>query len=398
MTVVAGVFWVSAAVIVYTQVGYGLLLAVITRLSRSGVPARAAGVTAAGVTAAAPPHELPKVSVIVAAYNEADVIGQRIVNLRALDYPSRLVQIIVASDGSTDSTAAHARAAGADVVLELPRGGKIRAQDASVEAAGGELLAFSDANSEWQADALALLVDAFADPAVGYVCGDVSFTDPDGSNQEGVYWRYEMWLRRLESGLRSVTSGNGAIYATRREAYLSVDPLAGHDLSFPFNMVKRGWRAVYATDARAIEKMAPSIESEFSRKRRMARRTWPTIWGSGLISPRGYDPLYALMIFSHRLLRYLAPFLHGVALITSLLLIGHGWVYVACAAAQVAFLLAALLAPLPLVGRLPKRLPVGRAMLIARYYLVTNWALAIGLWDWLRGERSPLWETVEGTR
>jgi len=396
MTAVAVVFWVSAALIVYTQVGYGLLLAAITRLSRSGAPARAAAdATAAG---AAPPHELPKVSVIVAAYNEADVIGQRIVNLRALDYPSRLVQIIVASDGSTDSTAAHARAAGADLVLELPRGGKIRAQDASVEAAGGELLAFSDANSEWQADALARLVDAFADPAVGYVCGDVSFTDPDGSNQEGVYWRYEMWLRRLEYGLRSVTSGNGAIYATRREAYLSVDPLAGHDLSFPFNMVKRGWRAVYATDARAIEKMAPSIESEFSRKRRMARRTWPTIWGSGLISPRGYDPLYALMIFSHRLLRYLAPFLHGVSLITSLVLIGHGWVYVACAAAQLAFLLAALLAPLPLVGRLPKRLPVGRAMMIARYYLVTNWALAIGLWDWLRGERSPLWETVEGTR
>jgi cellulose synthase/poly-beta-1,6-N-acetylglucosamine synthase-like glycosyltransferase len=395
MTVVAVVFWVSVALILYTQVGYGLLLALIARLS---TPRGSAGERPTTAAAAAPSQQLPKVSLIVAAYNEADVIGQRIANFRALNYPARLVEIIVASDGSTDPTAAHARAAGADIVLELERGGKIRAQDASVEAAGGELLAFSDANSEWQPDALTRLVRAFADPAVGYVCGDVSFTDPDGSNQEGVYWRYEMWLRRLESGLRSVTSGNGAIYATRREAYLAVDPLAGHDLSFPFNMVKRGWRAVYATDARATEKMAPSIESEFSRKRRMARRTWPTIWGSGLISPRGYDPLYALMIFSHRLLRYLAPFLHGVALLTSLVLIGHGWVYVTCAAAQVTFLLAALLAPLPLITRLPKRLPVSRVMLIARYYLVTNWALAIGLWDWLRGERSPVWETVEGTR
>jgi cellulose synthase/poly-beta-1,6-N-acetylglucosamine synthase-like glycosyltransferase len=400
MTVVEIVFWVSVALIAYTQVGYGLLLAVLARLPRHAT--RAPAPTSADATGsrplAVPGAQLPKVSLIVAAYNEADVIGRRVANLRALDYPPELVEIIVASDGSTDSTAAHARAAGADIVLELPRGGKIRAQDASVEVAGGALLAFSDANSEWQGDALALLVDAFADPAVGYVCGDVTFTDPDGSNQEGVYWRYEMWLRRLESGLRSVTSGNGAIYATRREAYLSVNPLAGHDLSFPFNMVKRGWRAVYATQARASEKMAPSIESEFARKRRMARRTWPTIWGSGLISPRGYDPLYALMIFSHRLLRYLAPFLHGFALIASLILIGRGWVYVACAGVQVAFLIAALLAPLPLISALPKRLPFSRLMLIARYYVVTNWALAIGLWDWLRGERSPVWETVDGTR
>jgi cellulose synthase/poly-beta-1,6-N-acetylglucosamine synthase-like glycosyltransferase len=400
MTVVEVVFWVSVALIVYSQVGYGLLLALIARLSHRDSRAetqRAAGATANPDTAV-PGAQLPKVSLIVAAYNEADVIGRRVANLRALDYPAELVEIIVASDGSTDSTAAHARAAGADVVLELPRGGKIRAQDASVEVATGSLLAFSDANSEWHFDALRLLVNAFVDPGVGYVCGDVTFTDPDGSNQEGVYWRYEMWLRRLESGLRSVTSGNGAIYATRREAYLSVDPLAGHDLSFPFNMVKRGWRAVYASDARASEKMAPSIESEFARKRRMARRTWPTIWGSGLISPRGYDPLYALMIFSHRLLRYLAPFLHGLALITSLVLLGRGWVYAACAGVQVAFLIAALLAPLPLIGRLPKRLPLGRLMLIARYYVVTNWALAVGLWDWLRGDRSPLWETVDGTR
>jgi hypothetical protein len=209
-----------------------------------------------------------------------------------------------------------------------------------------------------------------------------------------------MWLRRLESGLRSVTSGNGAIYATRRGSYLAVDPLAGHDLSFPFNMVKRGWRAVYASDARASEKMAPSIESEFSRKRRMARRTWPTIWGGGLISPRGYDPLYALMIFSHRLLRYLAPFLHGVALITSLVLIGHGWVYAVCAGIQLAFLLAAVLAPLLSTRLVPSRLrlPLRRPMLIAQYYVVTNWALAVGLWDWLRGERSAVWETVDGTR
>jgi cellulose synthase/poly-beta-1,6-N-acetylglucosamine synthase-like glycosyltransferase len=377
MTVVAIVFWVSAALLVYTQVGYALLLALLVRLL--GREQAAAGSWAG---------QLPGVSAIVAAYNEQEVIAQRITNLRSLDYPPDRLQVIVASDGSSDHTVSRARAAGADVVLELPRGGKIRAQDAAVEEAGGELLVFSDANAIWDRDALRRLVGAFADPGVGYVCGDVSFLDVGGTNQEGLYWRYEMWLRRMESGLHSVTSGNGAIYATRRDAYLTVDPLAGHDLSFPFNMVKRGWRAIYVTEAHATEKMAPSIEGEFARKRRMARRTWPTLFSSGLISPRGYSPLYALMIFSHRILRYAVPFLHALALAANIALLGQGWIYIVTLALQLALYGgAALAAAVP-----------ARPLLVARYYVVTNWALAAGLWDWLRGERSPVWETVEGTR
>jgi cellulose synthase/poly-beta-1,6-N-acetylglucosamine synthase-like glycosyltransferase len=376
MTVVAIVFWVSVALLVYTQVGYPLLLALLARvLGRERSSSSWEG-------------QLPDVSAIIAAYNEQDVIAQRIANLRSLDYPPDRVQVIVASDGSSDHTVSRARAAGADVVLELPRGGKIRAQDAAVEEAGGELLVFSDANAVWDRDALRRLVDAFADSQVGYVCGDVSFLSGGGQNQEGLYWRYEMWLRRMESGLHSVTSGNGAIYATRRDAYLKVDPLAGHDLSFPFNMVKRGWRAIYVSEAHATEKMAPSIEGEFARKRRMARRTWPTVFGSGLMSPRGYSPLYALMIFSHRILRYLVPFLHILALALNIALLGQGWLYIVTLVLQLALLSGAALAPLA-----PARL-----LLVARYYVVTNWALAAGLWDWLRGERSPVWETVEGTR
>jgi cellulose synthase/poly-beta-1,6-N-acetylglucosamine synthase-like glycosyltransferase len=376
MTIVKIVFWAAIALLVYTQIGYALLLALLARLMHR----RAATASWEG--------QLPGVSAIVAAYNEQDVIAQRIANLRSLDYPAERVQVIVASDGSNDETVARARAAGADIVLELPRGGKIRAQDAAVERAAGELLVFSDANAVWDRDALAPLVSAFADPKIGYVCGDVSFLDAAGTNQEGLYWRYEMWLRRMESALHSVTSGNGAIYATRRDAYLKVDPLAGHDLSFPFNMVKRGWRAVYVTEAHATEKMAPSIEGEFARKRRMARRTWPTVFGSGLMSPRGYSPLYALMIFSHRILRYLVPFVHVLALGLNIALLGRGWIYPATLVLQLALLGGAALAPVA----------PARPLLIARYYVVTNWALAAGLWDWLRGERSPVWETVEGTR
>jgi glycosyltransferase involved in cell wall biosynthesis len=328
------------------------------------------------------------VSVIVAAYAEQGVIAARIENLLALDYPRELLEIIVACDGSPDETPARAREAGADLVLELPRGGKIRAQDAGVERAAGEIVAFSDANTSWEPDALRRLVSPFADPRVGYVCGEVRLLGAQGTNQEGLYWRYEMALRRLESRVRSITGGNGAIYATRRDTYLVVDPIMGHDLSFPFQMVKRGKLALYVPAARASEKMVPTIEGEFARKRRMMSHTWPIVVCGGMLSPRGYDPLYALMIASHRLLRYFSPFLHVVALGTSIALIGQGWVYVAAVAIQLAVLAAALAA---------RVLPL-KPLLVARYYVMTTASLAAGLWDWLLRGTPAGWEPAEGTR
>src|SRR5207248_7051294 len=185
-------------------------------------------------------------------------------------------------------------------------------------------LAFSAANALWEPGALRELVAPFADPQVGYVCGQVHFRGDGGTTQEGLYWRYEMSVRALESRLRSVTGGNGAIYATRRDSYLVVEPIMGHDLSFPFNLVKRGWLALYAPGAQATEKMVPTIEGEFQRKRRMMSHTWPIVMRGGLLSPRGYDPGYALMILSHRVVRYASPFLHLVALGGSLALAFSG--------------------------------------------------------------------------
>ncbi|MGC9220147.1 MAG: glycosyltransferase [Solirubrobacteraceae bacterium] len=392
MTALQAIFWLAVGLLVYTQVGYGVLLALLCRLPAGRARSVPDGLP--GPDAAARPdatHQLPPpVTAIIAAYNEQDLIAQRIANLRALEDPGGRLQVIVASDGSSDQTVARARAAGADLVLDLPRAGKICAQDAAVGHAAGEILVFSDANAQWQPDALAKILAAFAaDTRVGYVCGQVTFTDAHGTNQEGLYWRYEMWLRAMESRLYSVTSGNGAIYATRRDTYIHVDPIAGHDLSFPFRMVKRGLRAVYVPQAHATEKMAPTLEGEFARKRRMARRTWPSMWRGGLVSPRGYPPRYALMIFSHRILRYLVPFLHVLALTVNLVLLRTGNpLYYFTLAVQLALLASAALA---------RRLPA-RPLLIARYYVVTNAALAAGLWDWLRGERSATWETVEGTR
>jgi hypothetical protein len=164
----------------------------------------------------------------------------------------------------------------------------------------------------------------------------------------------------------------------------------GHDLTFPFNMVKRGWKPVYAADARAEEKMVPSIEGEFARKRRMMSHAWPIVLHGGLLSPKGYGPLYALMILSHRVLRYASPFLHAIALATSvvLALAGEGWIYTLAAVLQLAILLGAALA----------RVVPARPLLVARYYVLTTASLAAGLWDHLRHGTAAGWEPAEGTR
>jgi cellulose synthase/poly-beta-1,6-N-acetylglucosamine synthase-like glycosyltransferase len=354
-------FWLSAALLAYAQVGYALLLALLT--PQKG-PRETEG-------------RHPSVSLVVAAYAEAAVIEAKVANALALDWPREKLEIVVAVDGAVDDTAERARKAGADVVVELPRGGKMRAQDAGVAASKGEIVAFSDANATWEPSALRELVGAFADPGVAYACGQVAFVNDAGTNQEGVYWRYEMFLRERESRLASVTGGNGAIYAVRREDYIVPDVPMGHDLFLPFTLVKRGRRAVYVPGARATEKMVPSIEGEWQRKRRMMNQAWRIVLRAGLLDPRGYPPLYALMIASHRLLRYAAPLLHVMALLTSprrLL-----WPQIALLGAAAA-------------NRSE------RPFLIARYYVLTQASLALGLYDHLRHGTPESWEQAEGTR
>jgi glycosyltransferase involved in cell wall biosynthesis len=374
-------FWSSVGALAWTQVGYGAFLALLRRArGERGAPAEPAAA------------ELPTVALVVAAYAEEDVIAEKVANALALDWPRDRLQVVVAVDGGAgpgaDATAERARAAGADLVLELPRGGKVRAQDAAVAATSGELVAFTDANAAWEPGALRALAAAFDDPEVGYACGQVTFVNEEGTNQEGVYWRYEMWLRANESELASITAGNGAIYAVRRAAYVHVDHVMGHDLSFPFNIVKRGGRAVYVPGARATEKMVPTIEGEGARKRRMMSHAWAIVLRGGLLDPRGYSPLYALMLLSHRLLRYGSPLLHVAAAAATLALLREGPAYRAAALAQMGLLAGA-------AAGARVRL---RPLLLARYYVATTAALGAGLYDHLRHGTPAVWDAAEGTR
>ena|SRR5215207_204241 len=369
-------FWLCLGLIVYTHLGYPLVLWLLSRFRREPATPQT-------------PAALPLVSLIVPAYDEEAVIEAKLADALALDYPRERLQLIVASDGSGDRTVELARRAGADLVLDLPRGGKVAALNAAARRATGELLAFSDANSRWRREALRRLVARFADPSVGYVCGQVRFAGGEGGNEEGLYWRYEMAVRGMESRLAGVTAGNGAIYAVRAEAYLELEPDRGQDLSFPFELTKRGWRAVYEPSALAEEKMAPTVEGEFKRKRRMMWGLWDAMLRYGMLRPRGYPPAYLFEVISHRLLRYLTPWLHLAALGLNLALLGEGTVYRVTLAAQLALLAAAAL------GRF---VPL-RPLRLAYYYLTVTASIAAGFWDRLRASRVPIgWEKVEGTR
>jgi cellulose synthase/poly-beta-1,6-N-acetylglucosamine synthase-like glycosyltransferase len=370
-------FWASVALIVYAHAGYPLLLAVISRLFGKD-PVRPSEAS-----------ELPRVTLIVAAYDEEEVIGRKVANALALDYPRKKLEVVVASDGSSDRTVELARAAGADRALDLPRGGKVAALNAAVRETDGEIVALSDANSFWAPDALRRLVARFADERVGYVCGQVRFSGGEGGNQEGLYWRYEMAVRGMESRLGGITAGNGGIYAVRREAYIELDPSRGQDIGFPFELTKRGWRAVYEPSALATERMAPTVEGEFKRKRRMMWGLWDVMLRWGMLDPRGYSPAYALEIYSHRLLRYLTPWLHLIALGTNAALLGDGRVYTVTMALQLGLLAAALL------GRFLPLLPFR----VAYYYFTVTASIAVGLFDRIRAGAVPIgWEKVEGTR
>jgi cellulose synthase/poly-beta-1,6-N-acetylglucosamine synthase-like glycosyltransferase len=333
----------------------------------------------------------PDVVVVVPAHDEEDVIGRRVENLLALDYPRDRLRVIVASDGSSDGTEGTVQAlAERDTRVSLarrPREGKTAAQDAVVEEIASDVVAFSDANSLWEPDALRKLVRSFADPEVGYVCGRLELQRPDGTSREHLYWRYELWVRESESALAGVTAGNGAIYAVRRENYRDSDPRIGHDLGFPYLMVQQGLRPVYEPDAVAVERAASDPEDELERRLRMHAQGWLHVLSGRMLQTS--DPLYLAELVSHRVLRYASGLLHMTLFVSSISLAPRAPVYRLVRDGQLAVL------ALAAAGRL--RLPVPGAALAYHYVVVTS-ATVGGLVRCLRGDIPAVWSKAAGTR
>ena len=369
-------FWGSLGALAWTHAGYPVAMGVLARLRPR--PVRKAEST-------------PTVALVVSAHNEESVIRRRVENLLALDYPEDRLEIVVASDGSTDLTDGIVGEIAAREprvrLLQCPREGKVAAQHRSVRETSSEVLAFTDANTEWRPDALRLLASNLADPEVGYVCGQLRLESPDGANLEGVYWRYETWVRAQESACSSITAGNGAIYAVRREAYVEDDPRFGHDFGFPYLMEQRGLRAVYEPAAVAVEKPAAEPEDEYGRKVRTIARALGHILTGRVFRPT--RPLYLAELISHRVLRYATGVLHIGLLVSNVALLARAPVYRRFFALQLAGL------GLAVTGK--ARLPVPGARL-AYYYFVVTKATVAALVRYLRSGTPQMWDKAKGTR
>ena len=375
----AALFWLAAGVVGYTYAGFPVLVALRGWLRPR--PVRAAPIA-------------PAVSIVIAARNEAAVIGSKLDSLRALDYPPDRVEVIVACDGCDDGTddEVRRRRDPALRLLCLPRVGKAAALNAAAGAAGGEILVFSDANSLFAPDALRALVAPFADPAVGGVAGDQRYVT-DGAEAavaqgERRYWDADRLLKRAESRAGNVISATGAIYAIRRALFRPIPEGVTDDFATSTSVIAQGFRLVFAPDAVAYEPVGPSGEIEFGRKVRvMTRGLNGVLVRRELLDPRRHG-FYALQLLSHKVLRRLMAVPLLVLAATAIRLGRRSPLYRAAAAAQAA------LYGLGVAGLAVGERPTGRRRLLAlpAYFCLVNVASLRAVWNIARRRPIDRWE------
>jgi cellulose synthase/poly-beta-1,6-N-acetylglucosamine synthase-like glycosyltransferase len=376
-------FWAAASLIGYTYAAFPLLVLARARL-------RPRPVAAGPIT--------PTVSIIIAAYNEEQVIGEKVANLLALDYPADRVQVIVASDGSADGTVAAARAAAQEggherlTVLDLPRTGKAGVLNRAVAEASGDILVFSDANSMFAADALRELVAPFADPSVGGVAGDQRYL-PDGglsgsASGERGYWDIDRMIKQAESTGGNVISATGAIYAIRRSLFTTVPEGVTDDFATSTAVIAHGHRLVFAPSAAAYEPVGASAAVEYGRKVRvMTRGLNGVVARRALLNPRRHG-FYAVQLFSHKVLRRLMAIPLLMLLASTLRLARRSPFYALLALAQSG------LYGLGAAGLALGRRPLGRHRLLAMpaYFCLVNIASLQALLNVLRRRSVNRWE------
>lgn len=321
------VFWLSCAGIAYVYAGYPLLLKIWSRVRTRRIRPAA-------------PRDLPPVSIVIAARNEAQALGARIENLLSLEYPADC-QIIVVSDGSIDDTAIVLADYQPTIeALLMPPGGKARALNAGVARARHDIVVFADARQLFAPDALQELVAPFSDPSVGVVTGELLFVPGSSSSTIaegiGLYWNYEKGIRRDESAVHSTLGATGAIYAIRRSTWMPLPPdTILDDVLTPMRAVLAGWRSVFNGRARAFDRPSASARAESRRKVRTLAGNYQLLWIEPHLLLPWRNPVW-LQFVSHKIGRLLVPYALVLSLVSSALLAPRSSFYAAACAAQVA--------------------------------------------------------------
>ena len=368
------VFWTGLAVVVGVYFGYPLSLRPLAAFGR--------------------PHKTsdqsPSVTLVISAFNEESVIGEKLENSLTLDYPADRLEIMVISDASEDATddvVASYQDRGVVLCRQQPRRGKSAGLTQFVPEARGEIVVFSDANSLYEPDAIRKLVRHFADPRVGFVVGHQRYFDEDSAacQSESLYWRYETWLKIQESRISSPVCGDGAIFAIRAELF---EPLRDDDINdtlIPLRIVARGYRGVFDEEAVCYERTAEDFHGEFRRRARIVNRAL----GAVLRVPRTLNPfrvgVFAYQLFVHKVLRWFVPFFLLAMLASSAWLAACGsGTYLLLLVLQLLFYATALLGVVPGIRSL-------KPVYITSYFCVSNAAAALGVVRLLFAGRVVTW-------
>ena len=375
------VFWASAILLAYVYIGYPLLAAVRAKFTPR------------------PRHRAPiepLVSIVVIANNEEERICARIENLLALDYPASRREIVIASDGSTDSTVARARlyeGRGVSVRSFATRRGKSAVLNIVVPGLRGDIVLFADARQRFDAGTLRALVENFADPAVGAVSGELVITTSDRTTAAGrgsaFYWRYEKFIRSTEGRADSTVGATGAIYAIRRSLFEPIpDDTILDDVLIPLRIVRKGYRVIFEPRARAYDSASATAQHEFVRKARTIAGTFQLfsreLW---LLNPRR-NRLW-LETMSHKALRLALPVLHVTMFVASVVLVQTGWFYQAAFAGQATFYAAAIIGYTQ--GCNPRRSFV---VTVPCAICLLSWATVVGFVRFLTNGQQVTWDRV----
>ncbi len=379
------VFWLSAGVVALVYAGYPAFVWLLAQLVGKGAPKKR--------------DQEPTVTVVVPVHNEEGIIAEKLRNCVAVDYPKEKLQILVASDGSTDGTNGVVRSFASDGVTLVDlreRGGKTRAINRSMEVAKGDVVVFTDANAFLRPGTVRNLVRNFADPEVGCVCGQRLYVDHKGhrvEEGEGLYWRYERFVKDCESRLHSVMGADGAIFAIRRHLYTPLGSDLVDDLVTSLQILAAGYRVVSEPRAFVHERAAASGSEEFRRKKRIVARALRGLaYMRGLLNPFRH-PLFALQLLFHKVFRWLVPVFLLAVLGANIALLDR-WPYVVALAAQI------LLYGAGVTGALlgPRIRAMGRLVSVPYYFCTVNVAAMAGLAKFVLGKVETTWESPPTSR
>ena len=367
--------------LIYTYAGYPLLVYAVSRLRPQTIKKR---------------EIEPTVTVIITAFNEESVLSAKLENTLRLDYPVEKLEVIVASDGSTDRTDEIARSfaqRGVRLFRQEGRLGKTVTQNNAVETATGEIIVFSDATTDYDKQVLRVLVPNFADETVGCAAGKLVYVDPNNTNVGAgarSYWNYEIFLKQSESLACSLIGASGCLYAVRRKNYVPMYAEACSDFLIATKIREQGLRTVYEPAAISIEETNNRTDKELRMRVRVITQTFNDLWQHRQMMNPLRSGFFAIELISHKLLRYLVPLFLTSLFVATATAAFYSWFFDLLLILQASFYFAALaaLALEKTTGKAP------RLLALPQYFVLANVAAIVAAYNFLRGERVAVWQPI----